>query len=99
MKNFRAAETRPGLDSGSSDGSFPAPAGWRWYEGRVEKPCVVAGHSVAKSLIGEFVAKYRSDLGVAHVLLSEFDVEGVRSRPQRTCEVLSSRSVSMFSIL
>lgn len=46
----------------------------------------------------ELVAEYRSDLGVAHALVSACDV-GVRLRPQRTCEVLSSRSVLIFSIL
>lgn len=47
----------------------------------------------------EFVAGYRSDIGVPQVLVSACDVEGVRSRPRRTCEVLSSRSVLIFSIL
>lgn len=47
----------------------------------------------------EFVAGYRSDLGVAHGLVSACDVEGVRSRPQRACEVLSSRPALLFSIL
>lgn len=97
VKSFRAAKTKPRLGLVSSEGSFTAVA-CRRYEGSVEKAWVVTGHSGTKSLMVEFVAGYSSDLGVEYTLVSVCDA-GVRSRPQRTCEVLSWRSVLEFSIL
>lgn len=94
-KNFRAAATSLGLSFGSL--SFSAFTACRWGDG-AEKAGVGAGHWT-KSLMVESVCEYRFGFGVTLVLVFVFEADEVRSRPQRTCEVLSWRSVPRVSML
>ena len=88
-KNFRTAETGPVLCSAFSEGGSFEDTIRRRSEGKVEKPCVVAGHSETKALIAELLDGNRSEFEATLVTVSVFGVSGRGSRQQKLLEVLS----------